>query len=72
MNTRKHAPNTSEFSKPHTSKSHPETHVDNLHFGENGKRRPDLDVDGITDPGAISYGEQLHKHHQEKKNKGGS
>lgn len=63
----KHYENTSEMSKPHTSDSHPEEHVDSMAFGEGGNRAPEHDVDGITDEGAKEMGQQTYDLHQENK-----
>jgi hypothetical protein len=62
-----HSPNTSELSKPHESLTHPHTHVDNLHFDQNGKHDPRLDVDGIIDPGSIRTGQHIYEMYQEEK-----
>lgn len=65
----KHYENTSELSKPHTSSDHPEEHVDSMAFGEDGKRAPEHDVDGITDQGSKDMGQQTYELHQENKDK---
>ena len=67
MADKKHSEFTSEYSKPHTSDGCPEVHVDQLHFGEDGKHDSRLDVDHITDPGAIEMGQQTYELHKEKK-----
>jgi hypothetical protein len=63
----KHTPNTSELSMPHTSVDHPEEHVDSMAFGEDGNRAPEHDVDGITDEGSKSLGQETYDKHQEDK-----
>lgn len=63
----KHTPFTSEMSKPHTSDAHPEVHVDCIAFGADGKQDPRLCVDGITDKGSISLGQETYDHHQASK-----
>ena len=66
----KHSPNTSEISKPHVSPGHPETHVDTIHFDENGVHSKEIaknDVDGITDPETIKMGEETKAWHDSKK-----
>lgn len=65
----KHTENTSEMSKPHTSSDHPDEHVDNMAFGEGGKRAPEHDTDGLTDEGSKSLGQETYDKHQEDKNK---
>jgi len=63
----KHYENTSEMSKPHTSKDHPDEHVDSMAFGKGGERDPKHDVDGLTDEGSKSMGQQTYDKHQEGK-----
>lgn len=59
-----HTPYTSEYSKPHESEACPETHVDQIHFGEDGEHEPELDVHHITDPGAVEMGQETYDWHQ--------
>lgn len=66
----KHTPFTSEMSKPHTSDAHPEVHVDCIHYGADGKQDSRLCVDGITDKGSISLGQDTYDHHQASKSGG--
>jgi hypothetical protein len=63
----KHTPNTSETSHPHTSKDHPDVHVDTMHFNDQGKHDSTHDVDGITYPGMISLGEDAKDWHDSQK-----
>ena len=63
----KHYENTSEMSKPHSSKGEPEEHVDSMAFGEGGKRAPEYDVDHIKDDGAKQMGKETHELHQKNK-----
>lgn len=65
----KHSENTTEYSKPHTSKAEPEEHVDQLAFGKDGKRDPEHDVDHIKDDGAKEMGQETYEHHQRNKDK---
>ncbi len=67
MGKDKHSENTSEYSKPHTSSGCPEEHVDQLHFAEEGKHDSRLDVDHITDTGAIQMGQETYDFHQSNK-----
>lgn len=62
-----HSPNTSEYSAPHTSDAEPETHVDQLHFGDDGKHESQYDVHHITDPGAVQMGQETYDWHQDQK-----
>lgn len=69
----KHSENTSEYSKPHTSDAEPREHVDQLHFGQDGKHDSESskhDVHHITDPGAIDMGRETYEHHQSEKGDG--
>ncbi len=59
----KHSPNTSEYSKPHSSKAEPREHVDQLHFGSKGEHVKEHDVHHITDKGAIDMGRQTYERH---------
>lgn len=59
-----HSPNTCEFSKPHTSDACPETHVDQYSYGEDVHEVRSMRVDHITDPGAVSMGQQTYEWHQ--------
>jgi hypothetical protein len=62
-----HSPNTSEYSAPHESTACPETHVDQLHFGDNGQHESQYDVHHITDDGAVSMGRETYDQHQSNK-----
>ena len=55
----KHAPFSSETSKPH---GNPE-HVDQLHFGEGGRKDNELTkgTSHITDKNAVDYGREAHE-----------
>ena len=67
MSAGKHAPNSSEPSRPHTSKDHPEKHVDMTHFGSKGDTRSAKEEIGTdhtylgSDDSAISLGEQAEE-----------
>ncbi len=67
MSDKKHTPNSSEFSKPHTSDDHPEKHVDQMHFDSNGNHDKTHDNDGITDPNAVQMGQETYEWHQDNK-----
>lgn len=64
INLAEHSPNTSEYSAPHTSDAEPETHVDQLHFGEDGRHESQHDIHHITDSGAVQMGKETYEWHQ--------
>lgn len=67
MTVGKHTPYTSETSDPHRSKTEPREHVDQIHYGKEGKRRKDLDVNHITDPGMVELGRKSKEFREQKK-----
>ncbi len=62
-----HSPNTSEYSKPHSSAAEPQLHVDQHHYGSNGQKDNSLTNAHITDKGAVSMGKETYEHHKSKK-----
>lgn len=65
----KHSPNTSEPSKPHTSKAESQEHVDVHHFDEKGEKDNSKTISHVTDKGMVDYGKDAQAHRESQKDK---
>lgn len=65
----KHSPNTSEPSKPHSSKSEPREHVDVHHFDDKGQKDDSKTISHVTDKGMVDYGKDAQEWRDSQKDK---